>query len=109
MWSEEEKKIYVCPITDGRYDPLQLRRAITIHSSGRFNAILHDLRSSDEVIAAKAMESLVDIGRKAFALKVLDTLDHAVYDAITAFTHYLSKKGQRVQSGQKPVPCINCP
>lgn len=109
MWSEEEKRVYVCPVTDRKYDPLALKRSLTIYSTGRFNSILHDLRSADEVIAAKAMEDLVSIGRKTFSLLPLDVLDYQVYEAITQFTHYLAKKGPRVQSGQKPAPCINCP
>ena len=107
MWSEEEKQVYECP--HGHYDPLALKRGLVIHSTGRFNALLHEIRSSDEVVAAKAMEQLIDVGRKTFNLKALDVLDHEVYDAITAFTQYLRKKGPRAQSTQKPVPCINCP
>ena len=115
MWTEAEKAIYTCPITQRKYDPLAVRRALVLASKNTFNAVVSRVRSQDAIEHETAMGELIAIGRKALDLPAVDVntgagwLDSQVYDAILAFTGFLRKKGLRAQSTPSTAPCTDCP
>ncbi len=115
FFSEADRLIYKCPVTEKALDPLALKRAITVASKNRFNAIVQEARSTDELVRATAEGQLVAVGRAAFGLAPIDpksgagVLDTVVLEAVTAFTRWLSKKGPTAQSGPDSAPCTACP
>jgi hypothetical protein len=114
MFSEQERQIYTCPITGRAYDPLSVRRAIITASKNQFNSIVGRVRSKDKLESETAIGEVIAIGRKALTLEPVSTkgdgiLDSQVYDAITAFTVYLTKKGLRERKRPTSAPCTDCP
>lgn len=115
FFSEADRLIYKCPVTEKSLDPLAVKRAVTIASKNRFNALTQDYRSEDPLVRAVAEEALVGVARAAFGLKPIDgktgagTPDADALEALTAFTKWLTKKGPRAQSTQEPAPCTTCP
>ena len=108
MFSAAERQIYKCPVTGRDYDPLAVRRKLTLASKGTFNGIVSRLKSKDDLESTQALDEYITIGRKALDLEAT-VLDASVYDSLTAFTHYLRGKGQRVQNGPTFAPCTDCP
>ena len=109
LFSEQERQIYRCPHTNRDYDPLAVRRGLTIHSKGAFGRLCEEARSPDPVKQAVAQGALIDTARKSFDWKPLDVLDAVVWEALIAFTVYLRGKEKRAQTPPDSVPSTDSP
>lgn len=109
-FSEAERRIYRCPHTNRDYDPLAVKRQLTIHTAGKFGAYCRDSAGEDPVLAARAQEALTQAARKAFGLKPSpEPLDAVVWDTLIDFTRWLSGKGPRAQTTPNSVPSTASP
>lgn len=110
-----DARIYQCPVTQQFYDPLAVRRALTLASRpAGFNAALQDSRSADEAKQADGEARVIAATRAALGLPAIDAKtgkgvpDQVVLDAITAFTRWLAGKGPRPADGSIGAPCTDC-
>jgi hypothetical protein len=114
MFSEAERQIYHCGVTNRAYDPLAVRRVLLVETRNKFGALCADAKSADPVKAALAEQSLTAAARKAFGLPPVNAkgegvLDALVWDALIAFTVWLSGKGSAAQTKPDSAPCTDCP
>lgn len=115
FFSDTDRAIYECPVTQQKLDPLAVKRHLIISTNNRFNALVREMSAEDERVRVAAEGELARAGRAAFNLTPLDprtgkgTLDAVVLEAVTAFTKWLTKKGSKAQSGPASAPCTDCP
>jgi hypothetical protein len=109
LFTEEERKIYHCPFTDRDYDPLTVRRALTVETKNAFGRLCDEARDSDPVKAALAQQALTTAARKAFGWEPLKVMDVTVWEALIAFTVYLRGKGTRAASTPETSPSSDGP
>lgn len=103
-FSDEQRRIYKCPVTAHCHDPLALRRAFIL--SKDYNSAAEGVRAHAEGTEshAQAEEKLVAIGRSIFAMPAInpDTgegwTDTEVIGAVSAFTRWLKGKVETAQS-----------
>ena len=100
LFSVQERSIYPCPVTDRAFDPLGVKRALTVATGNRFGALCGEARGEDAVKAAQAQITLTLAARKAFGFEPLVVTDAQVWEALIKFTQWLTGKGQRA----KPQP-----
>ena len=104
MFSEQERQIYHCPHTNRDYDPLAVRRALTIQTQNTFGRLCTEAADPDPVKQALAQEALIAAARKAFGWPPLQVLDATVWDALIAFTEWLKGKGKRATILPETLP-----
>lgn len=115
FFSDADRAIYECPVTQQKLDPLAVKRHLILSTKNRFNALVRELNADDDLVRIAAEGELARAGRVAFGLVPLDprtgkgTLDAVVLEAVTAFTKWLTKKGSKAQSGPASAPCTDCP
>jgi uncharacterized protein (DUF169 family) len=114
FFPEAERQVYCCPVTNRKYDPLAVKRAISAASKSRFNDMCADARSEDEAKALAAQGQIVAVARAALGLKPIDpetgegVLDADAYDALVQFTRWLRGKGGRAPETRSSSPCTGC-
>lgn len=90
---------YRCPVTRTYHDPLHVRRALYLGSSGEFNEWLVAQRDKDVAVAFTTHEKLLPVVREAFGFAPLDTntgrgvTDEEVIRAMSAYLRWLEGKG----------------
>jgi hypothetical protein len=116
-FTDEERRVYKCPLTDRYHDPLAARRAMLARAGGaaKFNEAIKDSRSADPDVRDRGEAALVAAGRAALGLEPVDPRTGAgvpeavVLEALTAFTRWLAGKGETVPAGPSGAPCTGCP
>lgn len=114
-FTDQERLVYLCPVTGRHFDPLAVKRALVVATRNRFNQACADSASKDPVVAADAESVIVAGGRAAFGLRPIDpqtgdgTVDADVIEAVRAFTRWLRGKGPTAQNSPTSAPCTDCP
>ncbi len=113
-FTQKEKEIYHCPHAGRAYDPLAVRRVLTLETRAAFGRLCEEARDANPVKAANAQTALIAAARKAFSLPPIaadgaGVLDSIVWEGLIAYTQWLAGKGPRAKRTPASAPCTDCP
>lgn len=115
MYTTSDRQIYSHPGSDRKYDPMELRRRLVIHTEGRLNEWVAEFNDGEsEYVRALAEEKLVAAARKSFELKPAveahGVTDQTVLDYLAHYLEWLSTPSVTTSS-PRPIarPCTDCP
>jgi len=115
FFPDHEKLIYAPPGFDTKLDPLAVDRALRIASNGTLAGLLSDWQSAsdglgdisqgstsaNDVLSARAEETLVRVAREAFGLPPFpDCTDGVALEVLCDYLEWMAGKGKRGESPQ---------
>ena len=114
MYTDQEKAIFQLPNTQLRFDPLELRRKLVLHTGGQLHSLILNFNDDSELVSAQAEDALVRAGRLAFNLKPLTekggVSDATVMEYLAHYLEWLSAPSQpAIKLSLTSQHCTDCP
>ena len=111
MYTTQEKTIYA-GLDGRRFDPLEVRRRLTIHTGGDLHELLTVFNDGTDLDSAQAEDKLVPAARVAFNFKAAvegGTTDATVLEYLAHYLEWLSRPSvTNTATLPKTPPCTDC-